>query len=574
MMLPFNQIGIRDDILKAIGDLGFEAPTPIQSSIIPLMLETSDDLIGLAQTGTGKTAAFGLPLIQAVDAGGRQTQSLILCPTRELCMQVANDLDAYARYVNRLRIAAVYGGASMEQQIKSLRKGAQIIVATPGRLLDLVRRGKADVTGIRSVVLDEADEMLNMGFQEELNAILDHTPADKRTLLFSATMSASVAAIADTYMRQPKTITIGQRNACAPTVRHEYVVVRAGDRCAALKRLIDIHPDIYAIVFCRTRQETRDLADSLGGQGYPVDALHGDLSQAMRDQVMQRFRSKSLRLLMATDVAARGLDVSGLTHVINYHLPDDPAAYTHRSGRTGRAGNPGVSISIIENREKQRINLIERKLRTRFENCRIPTGKQILEKSLLHLADRLVGVDNSDSLLDDQLEKIAEKLSDFDRKTLIRRFIAVAMDRGRIDSYRHAPDLNVPEKRSKAKPAASTGSRSWEPARFKQLVFNVGKKDGLSPGRLIGEINERINGPRIRFGKITIMKVKSFVEAESRFAALVLTAFENRMINGKPVSITIADRKSGLSQTAFKPSSKPPKQRKHKIRARRSAPAN
>ncbi|MBU0613680.1 DEAD/DEAH box helicase, partial [Patescibacteria group bacterium] len=358
-MNTFAELGINNDILKALSALGFEEPTPIQAQVIPLMLDRQVDMVSLAQTGTGKTAAFGVPLIQLTNNKSRQTQGLILCPTRELCVQVSRDLGAFARYVEGLSILAVYGGASIDQQINALRNGIQIIVATPGRLNDLIRRRKVDISGVRYVVFDEADEMLQMGFQEELNAILAQTPKEKNTLLFSATMSKEVAAIASKYMSDPVEITIGQRNAGAENVRHEYYMVHAKHRYLALKRIVDYYPKIYSIIFCRTRLETNEVANKLIQDGYNADALHGDLSQAQRDQVMNKFRCKNLQLLVATDVAARGLDVNDLTHVINYNLPDDNSGYTHRSGRTGRAGRTGTSVAIIHMKERFKIKEIE-----------------------------------------------------------------------------------------------------------------------------------------------------------------------------------------------------------------------
>jgi len=392
-MNTFADIGINNDLLKGLSSLGFQEPTPVQAQVIPLMLERQVDLVGLAQTGTGKTAAFGLPLIQMTNTQSRQTQGLVLCPTRELCVQVAKDLEAYSRHVEGLRILAIYGGASIEQQIKVLRKGVQIIVATPGRLCDLINRRKVDISGVRYVVIDEADEMLQMGFQDELNAILAKTPSEKNTLLFSATMSREVAAIAKKYMSDPVEVTIGKPNAGAENVRHEYYMVQAKHRYLALKRIVDNCPNNYSIIFCRTRQETQEVANKLIQDGYNADALHGDLSQPQRDQVMRKFRCKNLQLLVATDVAARGLDVNDLTHVINYNLPDDIVYYTHRSGRTGRAGRTGTSVAIVHMKERFKIGQIEKKIKKKFKQCRIPSGEEICKKQLVSLVDVVTKVE-------------------------------------------------------------------------------------------------------------------------------------------------------------------------------------
>ncbi|HSR36591.1 MAG TPA: DEAD/DEAH box helicase, partial [Desulfurivibrionaceae bacterium] len=391
-MTSFAEFGIREELLQGLQELGIIEPTPVQEQVIPFILTEQRDCISLAQTGTGKTAAFGIPLLELVEPKG-PTQALVLCPTRELCMQVARDLTAFARYLPGVRVVAVYGGARIDYQIEAIKKGVQILVATPGRLHDLIRRRKVDIAAIRFVVLDEADEMLQMGFQEELTAILAETPDDKTTLLFSATMGREVAAIANTYMHEPAEITVGQRNAGTENVRHVYYLVHAKDKYQALRRIADSTPDIYAIIFCRTRQDTKEIADQLMADGYNADALHGDLSQSQRDAVMQKFRRRTLQLLVATDVAARGLDVQDLSHVINYNLPDDIANYTHRSGRTGRAGKTGTSIAIVHLRERHRIAEIEQKLKRRFEQGRLPSGQEICELKLRNRIEALLAVE-------------------------------------------------------------------------------------------------------------------------------------------------------------------------------------
>ncbi len=538
-MTQFSEIGIDDDILKGLAALGFDTPTPVQEQIIPALLAKRTDLVGLAQTGTGKTAAFAIPLIQRTDAGRLQTQALVLCPTRELCVQVAKDITALSRYVKGLKVLAVYGGASIEHQIKSLRRGIQIVVATPGRLHDLIRRGRVDISAIGTVVLDEADEMLQMGFQDELNAILDVTPPDRSTLLFSATMARGVAAIAGKYMKDPLETTVGRRNAGTKNVRHVYYMVQAKDRYQALRRLADSIPDMYGIVFCRTRDETRKIAESLANDGYNAEALHGELSQAQRDHVMNRFRRRKLRMLVATDVAARGLDVNDLTHVINYNLPDDYSGYTHRSGRTGRAGKAGTSVAIIHSRERHKIRAIEGIIKRKFERDLIPTGSDICRKKILDLTDKLKNDDADHSHIAPFLTAAVETLASLDREELIKRVLAMQSS-GLTARYLNAPDLNVREdkkvrapRHGKSGPPAKNSSR----LKFARFSLNVGKKDGVNPTRLIGEINGATRSSRIRIGKIEVRKNTAFIEADKRFAPQILGAFKRRMINGKPVCI-------------------------------------
>ena len=547
-MNKFAELGINEDLLKGLSALGFEEPTPVQAKVVPLMLKRPVDLVSLAQTGTGKTGAFGLPLIQLIDSTSSRTQGLILCPTRELCIQVSRDLEAFSRYVEGLRILAIYGGASIEPQIKALRKGVQIIVATPGRLNDLINRGKIDFSGVEYVVFDEADEMLQMGFQDELNAILSHTPAEKSTLLFSATMSKGVAAIAAKYMSDPVEVTIGKRNAGAENVVHEYYMVHAKDRYPALKRIVDNCPDIYSIIFCRTRQETNDVANKLIQDGYSADALHGDLSQIQRDQVMKKFRAKKLQLLVATDVAARGLDVNDLTHVINYNLPDDSANYTHRSGRTGRAGRTGISVAIIHLKEKFKIREIEKNLNKKFRQGRIPSGADICRKQLAGLIDEVSKVEVNREQIDPLYTEIAEKFAYLNREELIKKFVSWEFRRF-LDYYKNAPDLNVrdsrqepPVKRERRKVPGTNGAEPGQ--RLTRFFLNVGRRQGIMPQALIGKINEIPGVGRIEVGKIEIMRNRASLEADSRYTPQILAAFQKAMINGKSVSIEIDKGKS------------------------------
>jgi len=567
-MTTFAELGIHPDIITGLEALGFTAPTPVQEQIIPLLLEKPVDIVGLAQTGTGKTAAFGIPLVQLCDPDSRQTQALVLCPTRELCMQVARDLNAFAKNLPAIRVCAVYGGASIDNQIRSLRQGVQIIVATPGRLHDLMRRQVIDLSAIRSVVLDEADEMLQMGFQDELNAILAQTPADKHTLLFSATMPQSVASISRKYMKNPVEITVGTRNAGSENIRHLYYMVHAKDRYLALRRLVDMNPDMYAIIFCRTRQEVNDVADKLGKDGYNADPLHGELSQSQRDYVMQRFRSKSVQLLVATDVAARGLDVTDLTHVINYNLPDDSANYTHRSGRTGRAGKTGISISIIHMREQFRIKEIESKLKRQFELGKVPSGHEVCKKQLLHKIETIKNVEVNHAQLAPFLEAITEALADLDRDELILHFVSQEFS-SVLTHYQNAPDINVSDKgrgqnteyqrpdsrfSRQERPESRFGRQDerGERVNFSRFYLNIGEKDGISPARLIGQINDAGGSASIKVGRIEILDHTAMLEADSRFAQQVLEVFQGLKVNGRDVEVkTMAAPKGRPAKPAY-----------------------
>jgi ATP-dependent RNA helicase DeaD len=551
-MNTFADIGINNDLLKGLSSLGFQEPTPVQEQVIPLMLERQVDLVGLAQTGTGKTAAFGLPLIQMTNTQSRQTQGLVLCPTRELCVQVAKDLEAYSRHVEGLRILAIYGGASIELQIKVLRKGVQIIVATPGRLCDLINRRKVDISGVRYVVIDEADEMLQMGFQDELNAILAKTPSEKNTLLSSATMSREVAAIAKKYMSDPVEVTIGKPNAGAENVHHEYYMVQAKHRYLALKRIVDNCPNNYSIIFCRTRQETQEVANKLIQDGYNADALHGDLSQPQRDQVMKKFRCKNLQLLVATDVAARGLDVNDLTHVINYNLPDDIVYYTHRSGRTGRAGRTGTSVAIVHMKERFKIGQIEKKIKKKFKQCRIPSGEEICKKQLVSLVDVVTKVEVDHDQIDSLYAEISERLGSLDRQELIKKFLSLEFNRF-LEYYKNAPDLNVsdgtknrPGKRERQHMVPAIPSNRKQ--KYTRFFLNVGRRDGIMPQGLIGKIKDVPGVGRIKVGKIEIMQKTALLEADSKFTPQVLDAFQHVKINGKTVSIEVARDNHGTSR--------------------------
>ncbi len=565
-MTTFADLGLSSELLDGINKLGFKKPTPIQAEVIPRLANLKDDMVALSQTGTGKTAAFGLPLIQMLNPSQMQTQALILCPTRELCVQVHKDLNNFSYFIPKTRIVAVYGGASIISQSRQLKAGAQIIVATPGRLLAFINQGEVNIKSIRAVILDEADEMLQMGFQDDLNAILAATPDTKKTVLFSATMPQEVTSIAKRYMKDPVEVTIGERNQGIENVRHIYYMVAAKNRYPTLKRIADSNPDIYAIIFCRTRQETRDIAAKLIDDGYNADALHGELAQAQRDHVMQKFRRRNIKLLVATDVAARGLDVKNLSHVINYNLPDDVAAYTHRSGRTGRAGKEGISIAIAHLREKYKIKQIERRLKRKFELGRIPSGQEICQQRMLHYLDELKTTAIDSRQIEPFLPAIMESLAPLEREELVKRFVLSEFAH-LLNYYRNAPDLNDNKfedrgrresgssrdyERRDGKPKISksrdTTDHSGDRERFTRFHINVGKRDGINPSRLIGEINDAsVGGPRIHVGRIDIQTNCSLIEADTRYAKEIIKTFSSLMINGREVKAKIADDKERMT---------------------------
>ncbi len=531
-MTTFKDKGLSPEILQAIGEMGFETPTPIQEKTIPAILENGKDLIALAQTGTGKTAAFGLPILQQVDVKTRNVQSLILCPTRELCLQIAKDLINFTKYQKGLKVLAVYGGTPIVGQLNDLKKGVHIVVGTPGRTLDLIKRKALKVNDIQWLVLDEADEMLQMGFKDELDAILETTPSEKQTLLFSATMPTGVRKIAQNYMTNPDEISVGKKNQGADNVNHAYYMVKAPDRYKVLKRLADIHPNIYGIVFCRTRRETKDVADKLMQDGYNADALHGDLSQAQRDFVMQRFRTNALQILVATDVAARGLDVNNLTHVINYNLPDDPEIYIHRSGRTGRAGKSGTSITIVHSRENRRIKELEKISGKKFEHRQVPSGREICETRLFNLVDKVENVTVDEKQIESFLSTITEKLESLNREELIKRFVSVEFNRF-LEYYRNAPDLNAGssnsrDDRSERGERGERGERSRTPrGDFSRFHMNLGSKQNMSAASIIGFINDVTKSSHLEIGKIDILRKFSFFEVTKDNEKLILDSFKD-----------------------------------------------
>jgi ATP-dependent RNA helicase DeaD len=535
-MTTFKETGLKPEILQALNDLGFKKPTPIQEKSIPQLLDSNQDLMALAQTGTGKTAAFGLPIIQKIDPSDKNTQALIIAPTRELALQITDDLKNFSRYIKGINIVTVYGGSSIENQIRDLKKGAQIVVATPGRAKDLINRGKLRLDQVKFVVLDEADEMLTMGFKDDLDAILKATPNDKQVLLFSATMSKEIERIAKNYMKNAAKISVAEINKGADTVEHIYYMVNARDRYEVLKRIADMNPDIYAIVFTRTRREAKDVAAKLMQDGYNADAIHGDLSQAQRDEVMRRFRNKQLQLLVATDVAARGIDVNNLTHVINYNLPDQSEYYTHRSGRTGRAGNKGTSIAIIHSREKGKLKEIEKKSGIKFRYQLVPSGEEICSRQVLSLSDKIVNTKVDDTQIEPFLDAIYKKFENLDREELIKRFVSTEFNRF-LNYYKNARDINIVDdhkERSRNKKNSSHLTR---------MFLNVGKKENLTPLRLIGIINNALDNGNAEIGKIEVLKNFSFFEIEPKAAQELLTKIKTQTFEGRNLSVEIANPK-------------------------------
>ena len=547
-MSKFLEYGLKEEILQALEEIGFETPTPIQAESIPFLLESKNNLIARAQTGTGKTDAFGLPILQQINLEEKITQSLILSPTRELALQIANDLKTYAKNIKGLRVTAVYGGANIDTQIKDLKRGAHIVVGTPGRALDLIKRKRLVVENIRYLVLDEADEMLNMGFKDELDAILATTPEDKQNLLFSATMPAEMKKIAKKYMKEAHEITVSKQNIGASTVNHQYYLVQSRDRYQAIKRIVDFYPDIYGIVFCRTRRETKEIADKLMADGYNADALHGDLSQAQRDYVMNRFRKGQIQLLIATDVAARGLDVNDLTHVINYNLPDDPEVYVHRSGRTGRAGKEGISVSIIHLREKGKLRQIERMVSKKFERKLVPLGEEICEKQLFNLIDRMQSVKVQRSQIEQYLPSVYEKLEGLSREELIQGFVSLEFNRF-LQYYKGAVDINVSEKEAKRADRSDRNSGRSKNSRgrrnFQRFFINIGEKDGLQTGELLAIVSKNVKNRDAKIGKIDVMKSFSFFEVDKDFTDNVLNGFSKANWHGLDLNVEIAQERKG-----------------------------
>lgn len=539
-MSSFDFSVLKPEIHEAIKEIGFETPTPIQALTIPFILNESRDLLAFAQTGTGKTAAFGLPMLERATIGTKIPQGLILCPTRELCIQIAKDLSNYSKNLSGIQIVPVYGGESIERQMVLLRRGATFVVGTPGRTLDLIHRSRLDISQIKWLVLDEADEMLNMGFKEELDSILETVPSERRTMLFSATMPREIIAIAKNYMHDPEEISVGKKNSGAENVNHFFCMVHAPDRFEALKRIIDINPNLYSIIFCRTRSETKDVADHLMQEGYNADALHGDLSQAQRDYVMNRFRLRHLQVLVATDVAARGLDVTDLTHIINYNLPDDREVYIHRTGRTGRAGKTGVAISIIHSREMERIRTLEKLTGKQIVYMPIPDGRSICEKQIFNLVDKVENTIVNEEEIESFLPVIIKKLSWMDRDELIKKFISVEFNRF-LDYYRDATDINAQMPRKYDRKGKESSRDSFDISKrrqgsgnieFSRIFLNIGLKNGINPKVLIGMINEALRDRSIEIGRIDLDRKFSFFEIDSRFSSRLISALNESSFDG------------------------------------------
>ena len=539
-MSTFLELGLKEPINKALTDLGYEKPTVIQEKAIPQIISSTDDLKAFAQTGTGKTAAFSLPILQLADENSKNTQAIILSPTRELAVQIGNNIKEFAKYIPNLKVVTVYGGANIEEQIRGLKKGAQIVVGTPGRTVDLINRRALKLGNVQWLVLDEADEMLNMGFKDELDKVLEATPETKQTLLFSATFPREVEAIARNYMTKPVEVTSGQKNSGTDKVSHEYYLVTERTRYQALKRIADINPDIYAIIFCRTRRETQEVADHLIKDGYSADALHGELSQAQRDSVMGKFRKKSVQILVATDVAARGLDVDSLTHVINHKLPDQIENYTHRSGRTGRAGKTGISIALVSNKEKGRIGAIERIIKQKFVLGKVPSGKEICQNQLMHLIDKVNAIEVKQSEIEDFLPSIYEKLEGLTREELIQKFVSLEFN-SFLSYYENAKDLNDLSSQDN-----SRGGRAVD-ENMTRFFINIGRKDELNPAKLIGLINDQKITDNIEIGAIDILDTFSFFEIDKKFENETLSAFSDNQpeFSGRGVNIEITKKARG-----------------------------
>lgn len=553
-MKTFEELGIAPEICRAIQEMGFEQPMPVQEEVIPTLLANTRDIIALAQTGTGKTAAFGLPVIQNSKLDLMQPQTVILAPTRELCLQIAGDLMDFSEYVNGIKILPVYGGSSIESQIKALRRGVHVIVATPGRLIDLLKRKTVTLENVHTVVMDEADEMLQMGFSESIDEILSHIPAERSMLLFSATMPKGIEKITRKYMKDPIEITIGRKNEGAQNVKHISFLVHARDKYLALKRIVDYYPNIYGIVFCRTRKETQEIADNLIKDGYDADSLHGDLSQAQRDFVMNKFRNRNLQLLIATDVAARGLDVDDITHVINFGLPDDFEVYTHRSGRTGRVGKTGTSISIIHVKEKGKVAQIEKLINKKFESRQVPKGDEICEKQLFNFVDRIEKVKVNEEEILRLLPSIFKKLDWLEKEDIIKRVVSLEFNR-LIEYYQAAQEIEQPTDRKgdgksgrqdgkrnrndRGDRGESGGQRTAERG-YSRLFINIGKMDGANPANLMGFINDYVPG-KVRVGRIDLMKNFSFFEVPEDSANKVVKSFKGIFMEDRKIVVELAD---------------------------------
>ena len=535
-MITFKELGLQEEILTAIEKMGFVTPSPIQEKAIPQILSSDQDVIALAQTGTGKTAAFGLPILNNLSTDSKSVQAIILCPTRELCLQIAKEIESFSADMRGVRVQAVYGGADIVKQIRGLKDNPQIVVGTPGRTMDLIKRNALKINDITWTVLDEADEMLNMGFRDEIDSILETTPEEKQTLLFSATMPSEVRRIASEYMHEPVEIAVSKVNTASKNIEHHVYLVRSSDRYLALKRLADYYPNIYGIVFCRTRREAKDVADKLMQDGYNADALHGDLSQSQRDHVMDKFRNQNIQILVATDVAARGIDVNELTHVINFNLPDDPEVYVHRSGRTGRAGNKGISIIISGGREARKIRDLEKLIASKIEPKNVPTGEEICEKRLVSLIEKIENIEVDEELIAPYMDTVNEKLANLDRDTLLKRFLTVEFN-SFLEYYKNTSDIKAEGDRGDRADRTSNrrGGRD-----FSRFFINIGQKHNLRVPNLIGLINEQTRNRNIEIGKIEILRNFSFFEVDTQFESLVLESFKDAQRDGVDLDVQIS----------------------------------
>lgn len=542
-MKTFEELGVSEEIRRAITELGFESPMPVQEEVIPYLLGNRNDVIALAQTGTGKTAAFGIPVLQRIDTRCRDTQALVLSPTRELCLQIADDLKDFSKYMGGVNIVPVYGGTSIENQVRALRHGAQVIVATPGRLIDLKNRGVAKLGGVGNVVLDEADEMLNMGFSDSINEIFESLPENRNTLLFSATMSREVEKIAKSYLRDHKEIVVGSRNEGAENVNHVYYMVSAKDKYLALKRVVDYYPRIFAIIFCRTKRETQEVADKLIRDGYNAESLHGDLSQQQRDLTMQKFRQHLTQLLVATDVAARGLDVDDLTHVINFGMPDDIESYTHRSGRTGRASKKGTSIAIVHSRERSKIRAVEKQIGKQFVEGKLPTPQEICTKQLYKVMDEIVKVDVNEEEIAPFMDEINRHFEFIDKEDVIKKMVSREFGRF-LAYYADAPEIEQSagrgEKKERRSAERGAGGRRKAEQGYRRLFINLGKADGFYPGEVMQFVNRNVDG-RQEVGHIDLYDKFSYIEVPERDAARVMRALDGTRYRGRDVRCNDAD---------------------------------
>lgn len=555
-MPTFKELGLRAEIVQALDELGFETPTPIQEKAIPQVLDSKKDLIALAQTGTGKTAAFSLPVLQQLDENSRDIQSIVLCPTRELCLQIAKDMQHFAKFMN-LKTVAVYGGANIETQIRDIKRGCQVIIGTPGRTVDLINRRVLKLQDVQFVVLDEADEMLTMGFKDDLDLILGETPLEKQTLLFSATMPNGIKDITKRYMNNPVEVSSGGRNESAKNIEHHFYLVNARDKYECLKRLADVNPQVYGIVFCRTRRETQEIADKLMQDGYNADSLHGDLSQAQRDMIMGRFRQRKIQILVATDVAARGIDVDDITHVINYNLPDEEEVYVHRSGRTARAGKRGVSIAIIHSRERGKLRAIEKKIGKSFEQRPVPTGQEICETQLYTIVERLGKMNINEKQIAPFLPAIMEQLGHLTKEDLIKHLVSFEFNKF-LDYYKNARDLNdlssKGDRRDRDRDRGrdrdrdgdsrsrrrSSSDRFLDNGNFTRFHINLGTKDNMNPANLMGLINESLSKRDVEIGKIELMNTFAFFELDSDYADKLTSSLKGRQYGSKKIDLTIA----------------------------------